>query len=800
MIKNISIFFQDLGKKNHCLVFFTNTFGNQNIYQYYNVLINKENKADNFLGAYYTLIRSTDISIEKLLNTALKLSNGDYSAIKRKISNNKVKIPNWDITEKEIKYETPFPSHFYTFINEHKNTSKKVYNLYHDYINTHSLCVSIDRSKIKNDYSAYKNIVENVLITLVIIYLLYIIYACFITKPIKIPLSFKVRLIVLIAVSVPIIGLWIITYLGMKNEERIILAKTESIIAERMALFDKIKEDYLNSFTLDLLSHKKILADYYFSPDKDYLLNSSYSDKTLKEKLDNGGDFSQIILLDKFGKNNGWGVSKRPNGDVDYKQLLYLYRFMLDMNLLDPNTPENKKNYGQYVLISTFMDSYLKSYNSKNILAKESLLIPSEGMRLKDKLSYQLLSSASNPTSPSVLLYNYIYLSNIIDYRLNKLLNSKYSELLTQTTDFAQIKYAVFSRKESDYRERIPQFRIYPFRQMHLDSVKKAIVKKNSGSEIEEKDHSYYIRTWKYYNDVPVIFVGAAIVSKSQLNFLTGRMLALILIIYALLAVALLSDFFSSALLEPIRTLSKFVKEISYGHVNVKINMKTGDEMEELGDSFNRMSDGLCEREKLKRFVSDKLFTSLEKADKQEITKANITILSSDIRSFTTISEKNEPETVVSLLNDYFTLMEKSIVKYGGSIEKIVCDAISAAFYEDKNPEYALNACKAAIEMRESLKHFNEERKAKGLFTIENGIGLASGSVMIGFAGIRARRREFLLMGNIIKSAESLEAMTKQAVSSKVFVDKQTYGFVMDKVNFCPENPESDTFYREIQL
>ena len=71
---------------------------------------------------------------------------------------------------------------------------------------------------------------------------------------------------------------------------------------------------------------------------------------------------------------------------------------------------------------------------------------------------------------------------------------------------------------------------------------------------------------------------------------------------------------------------------------------------------------------------------------------------------------------------------------------------------------------------------------------------------MIGFAGIKARRREFLLMGNIIKSAEGLESMTKQAVSSKVFIDKQTYDFVNDKVNFCPENSSSDTFYREILL
>ncbi len=801
MLKQISVFFQEMGKPSHCSVFFTNSFGNQNVYQYYNCLINRGTKEDCFLGLYYTLTRNTDISIEVLLNKALKLNSRNDSVIKRNITNTKVKTPKWGgINEKEIKYEAPFPSHFYNFISEHKNKNENTYKFYYDYLNAHSLCVSIDKAKINNEYLLYKKIVESVFIFLIIFYLLYLIYSSFITESVRIPLSLKVRIIVLIAVSVPIIGFWVITYLGMRNEERIILSRTERIISERLALFDKIKEDYLNNFTIELLNHKKILADNYYSYNKNNLFYECDKDNDFVSSLKRGESFSQIILLDKYGKNTGWGVSKKSNGEIDYKQLLYLYKYLLDMNMLDQSTPENKKNYGQYIIMSTFMDSYLKSYNSKNILAKECFLIPSEGMRIKDKVSYQLLSPASNPICPSVLVYNYIYLSNLIDMKLNKIINEKYSELLSQTTDFAQIKYAIFSRKESDFRERIHQMRVFPFRHMHLDSVKKAMTKRNSGSEIEEKNNNYYIKTWKYYNDVPVIFVAGAIVSKSQLNMLTDKILGLILIIYALLVVSLLSDFFSRALLEPIRTLSKFVKEISYGHVNVKINMKTGDEMEELGDSFNIMSDGLCEREKLKRFVSDKLFSSLEKADKQEIAKANVTILSSDIRSFTTISEKNEPEKVVSLLNDYFTLMEESIVKYGGSIEKIVGDAISAAFYEDKNPDYALNACKAALEMRESLKHFNEERKAKGLFTIENGIGLASGSVMIGFAGIKARRREFLLMGNIIKSAEGLESMTKQAVSSKVFIDKQTYDFVKDKVNFCPENSSSDTFYREILL
>ena len=334
---------------------------------------------------------------------------------------------------------------------------------------------------------------------------------------------------------------------------------------------------------------------------------------------------------------------------------------------------------------------------------------------------------------------------------------------------------------------------------MQLDSVKKALENQNSGSELNETEDYYYIKVWKYYNDNPVVFVAAAIIQKSQLTILDSNLLAVIFLIYSIFAVILLSDFFSGALLEPIRTLSKFVKEIGSGHLNVNIDMKTGDEMQDLSESFNKMSFGLCERENLKRFVSDKLYSSIEKSDENTVSKARVSILISDIRDFTTISENNKPEEVVNLLNDYFTLMEKSIVKYGGSIEKIIGDAISAAFYEDKNSEYIENACKAAIEMRENLKIFNSERKENNLFPIENGIGISTGEVIIGFAGEKARRREFVLFGDIIKYAEKLESMTKYGVSSRIYIDEETFNAVKYKFDFCDNKNNEDIFYRELK-
>lgn len=798
MVKNISIFFKDIGKPNTCFSFFSNYFENQRIYQYYNCLLNSVNKeCYNFFGLYYVLVKSSDISIEKMLYKASNnLYNNKFSEIKRGISDSRIKAPKWTINEKHIKYEVPFPSHFYNFISDHKNLNNEVFVRYQDYLKEHSLVVGIDRQNIENDYLIYKKSLEKILWILGFVIVFYFIYSFLKKNKFKLSLANKVRLIVFVAVSVPMIGLWIISYLGIKKEESIVVAKTEKCISERMAILDKVKDETICSFIYDLLDYKKFFADTYFkNTPENFFLNSNL--KILSDSMNKNSFFSNTFLLDKYGRNAAFSNGYLRDSN-NFKDIFHLYRFLNEMGLLDSNTPENKKHFEQNLLLSTYTDAYFKNKNLYNDIAKEDLLIPAEALSLKDRVCYQLIASASKPDEPFALAYSNIYMRDLMDYRVNHILNAFYPELLSQETSFAQIKYAIFTRRESDYREKIPQTRAYPFRLMHLDSVKKAIAKKNSGTEITEHNNYYYIKTWHYYNDAPVIFVAAALVSKSHVNLITGNMLGLILLIYTVLIVSLLSDVFSEALLEPIRTLYKFVNEISLGHLNVKINMKTGDEMQDLGESFNRMSDGLCEREKLKRFVSDKLYSSIEKSDEKRINKVKVTILSSDIRSFTTISEKNEPEKVVSLLNDYFTLMEKSIVKYGGSIEKIVGDAISAAFYEDKNSEYALQACKAALEMRESLKQFNQDRIEKGLFTIENGIGLATGEVMIGFAGEKARRREFLLIGNIIKSAETLESMTKQAVSSKVFIDKQTYEFVHDKIKLCPEMHDTDIFYREL--
>ena len=152
------------------------------------------------------------------------------------------------------------------------------------------------------------------------------------------------------------------------------------------------------------------------------------------------------------------------------------------------------------------------------------------------------------------------------------------------------------------------------------------------------------------------------------------------------------------------------------------------------------MSVAIKQKEQIKRYVSDKLIQSVESNRVLEVgdgKQEKVTILSSDIRNFTAISEQYEPYVIVEMLNTYFTRMQQTISDNGGIIDKYIGDAIQAVFYEEPNKEnQVIRASKAAIAMRKALKEYNEERKKENLFTIENGIGIDTDSAITGTIGI----------------------------------------------------------------
>jgi adenylate cyclase len=139
-----------------------------------------------------------------------------------------------------------------------------------------------------------------------------------------------------------------------------------------------------------------------------------------------------------------------------------------------------------------------------------------------------------------------------------------------------------------------------------------------------------------------------------------------------------------------------------------------------------------------------------------------VTVLFSDIRSFTSISETMEPRALLDFLNEYFSGMVESVMSHGGVVDKFMGDAIMAVFGAPvPQPDDALHAVQAALQMRSRLEDINRDFLSRGLPEIKTGIGLHSGQVVAGNMG-HVERMEYTVIGDAVNLASRLEGMTKE--------------------------------------
>lgn len=165
-----------------------------------------------------------------------------------------------------------------------------------------------------------------------------------------------------------------------------------------------------------------------------------------------------------------------------------------------------------------------------------------------------------------------------------------------------------------------------------------------------------------------------------------------------------------------------------------------------------------------------------EKAESREIT-----VLFSDIRGFTSLSETRTPEQIVDLLNRYFTLQVEVIFRYNGTIDKFIGDCIMAFWGAPlDNKQHALDAVKAAIEMSEVLEKFKLELGDQSA-DFDVGIGLHSGPAVVGSIG-SSERKEFTAIGDTVNLASRIEGLTKGV--SRILVSKETMLQCGDALDF----------------
>jgi len=239
----------------------------------------------------------------------------------------------------------------------------------------------------------------------------------------------------------------------------------------------------------------------------------------------------------------------------------------------------------------------------------------------------------------------------------------------------------------------------------------------------------------------------------------------------------------------PIKKLVNAMLQVAKGDLNQAVKIRSKDEIGLLAWSFNQMTEGLREKERIKntfnKFVSEDVAKAvLANPDALKLggEYKEVTMLFSDIRNFTSISEKMEAYEVVSMLNEYLTLMTDIVLKYKGVIDKYVGDEIMAVygapFPHENDPELAV---RTAVEMLKVLEEWNNQRKEKGLIEISIGIGINTGRVIVGNMGSEKRMDYTVIGDNVILASRLCDTAGKRGLHY-IIISESTYQYVKNIV------------------
>lgn len=154
--------------------------------------------------------------------------------------------------------------------------------------------------------------------------------------------------------------------------------------------------------------------------------------------------------------------------------------------------------------------------------------------------------------------------------------------------------------------------------------------------------------------------------------------------------------------------------------------------------------------------------------------KSVVTVLFSDIRGFTSMSEQMSAQQVSQLLNEYFSEMEPIVSKHNGIINKFIGDAVMAVFGEPIQDEnHPLNAVKCGYEMLQRVKELDEKWQKEGKPIIKIGVGINTGEVFVGNIGSE-KRMEYTVIGDTVNLASRLESYNK-TYKTEILISSSTY-------------------------
>ena len=270
--------------------------------------------------------------------------------------------------------------------------------------------------------------------------------------------------------------------------------------------------------------------------------------------------------------------------------------------------------------------------------------------------------------------------------------------------------------------------------------------------------------------------------------------ISLILVGLATILAISLAAFITRTISKPVRVLLNGTNSVIDGRLEVTLPVTSSDEIGNLTHAFNSMTGELRKadivRDMFGKYIDPRIVKGLIDQPDLKATKGQrqvMTILFCDMRGFTDLSEGLTPDTLVTLLNRYFTLMSEAVHENEGVVDKFIGDAIMAYWGMPFNMEnkQAQLAAQASIEMLQKLKTFREELPEllgirRNLPEISIRTGIATGEVVVGNIGSE-KTKNFTVMGDIVNLSSRIEGANK-IYGTQILITEATSLLLNEKI------------------
>lgn len=274
--------------------------------------------------------------------------------------------------------------------------------------------------------------------------------------------------------------------------------------------------------------------------------------------------------------------------------------------------------------------------------------------------------------------------------------------------------------------------------------------------------------------DIQVVLQRSLTAELAPARALRQRLLAIFAAGVLVLIAALL--LVSRQVTRPLQWLTAGARRISSGDYGARVDLAQRDEVGQLATAFNSMASGLAEKERVRELLGKVVSPAianelLQRPPELGGEEREVTVLFTDVRGFTTLCEGREPQQVLALLNEYFSVLTTVIEQHGGVVDKYIGDAVMALFGAPVLCEDAAGrAVQAALAMQAALADLNVRLAARGLLPLVTGIGINSDRVVVGNMGSQSRNN-YTAIGDGVNLASRLEGLSKRYGAAVVVSD-----------------------------